>query len=231
MNVSPSVNPVIHESWKAMLSDAFQNDSFISLKSFLLAERSAGKVVFPPGPLIFNAFDNTPFEQVRVVLLGQDPYHGPGQAHGLCFSVPDGIPFPPSLRNIFKELRDDLQIPVPFSGNLTKWAKQGVLLLNASLTVRNGAAGSHHNKGWEQFTDRVIRLISEKHDGVIFLLWGRFAQAKAELIDTDRHHILRAAHPSPLSAHSGFFGCRHFSKVNEILRASGQSQIDWNLAT
>jgi uracil-DNA glycosylase len=232
MNSTPAtVSPVIDESWKLPLASAFQSESFASLKAFLVSEKRAGKVVFPPGPLIFNAFNSTPLDQVRVVLLGQDPYHAPGQAHGLCFSVPDHVPFPPSLRNIFKELHDDLRIPVPASGNLSKWAGQGVLLLNATLTVRMGEAGSHQNRGWEQFTDSVIRLISEKRNGVIFLLWGKFAQAKQSLIDTNRHHILKSAHPSPLSAYSGFLGCRHFSKVNEILRKTGQQPVDWNPAT
>lgn len=226
-----TVSPVIDESWKHPLEPAFQSEAFASLKAFLVAEKRAGKVVFPPGPLIFNAFNTTPLDQVRVVLLGQDPYHGPGQAHGLCFSVPDHIPFPPSLRNIFKELHDDLGIPVPASGNLTRWAKQGILLLNATLTVRAGEAGSHQNRGWEQFTDSVIRLISEKRTGVIFLLWGKYAQAKETLIDARRHHILKSAHPSPLSAYSGFMGCRHFSKVNEILRSAGSTPVDWNPAT
>jgi uracil-DNA glycosylase len=179
--------------------------------------------------LIFNAFHHTPFQTVKAVILGQDPYHGPGQAHGLCFSVPDGIGLPPSLVNILKELQQDLGIPAPSSGNLVKWAEQGVLLLNATLTVRAGQAGSHQNRGWETFTNRVIEKVSELHNGVVFLLWGRFAQAKEHLIDGTKHLVLRAAHPSPLSAHNGFFGCRHFSKTNEFLQEQGKTRIDWRL--
>jgi len=226
--MEPTINPVIHPSWREELSNEFSNPYFTALKSFLLEEKKKNSV-FPPGKLIFNAFDLTPFSDVKVVLLGQDPYHNVGQAHGLCFSVPDGIDFPPSLRNIFKEINDDLGIPIPKNGNLEKWAKQGVLLLNATLTVRAHEAGSHQKKGWEQFTDAVIRKVSQKHTGVVFLLWGNYAQAKTELIDTSKHFILKTVHPSPLSASRGFFGCKHFSKTNELLTQNGKTPIDWNL--
>ena len=222
------INPIIHPSWKDELSDEFNSLYFNDLKSFLVEEKKKN-LVFPPGKLIFNAFDLTPFDNVKVVLLGQDPYHNVGQAHGLCFSVPDGVEFPPSLRNIFQELHNDLNIPVPKSGNLEKWARQGVLLLNATLTVRAHEAGSHQKKGWEQFTDAVIRTISQKHTGVVFLLWGNYAQAKTALIDTSKHFILKAVHPSPLSASRGFFGCKHFSQTNELLTQNGKTPIDWDL--
>ena len=189
------------------------------------AEKQMGRV-FPPGNQIFAAFNYTPFNELKVVIIGQDPYHGFGQANGLCFSVADGVRKPPSLVNIFKEIQDDLSIPVPDSGNLEKWAKQGVLLLNATLTVREGQAGSHQNKGWEQFTDTVIKTISDKKEGVIFLLWGNYAKAKEALIDASRHYILSAPHPSPL-ARGGFFGCRHFSKTNELLQKMGKTPVDW----
>jgi uracil-DNA glycosylase len=223
----PILDPKIESSWKIRLQKEFAAAYFLELKAFLLTEKAQKKTVYPPGPLIFNAFNQTPFEKVKVVLLGQDPYHGPGQAHGLCFSVNDAIPKPPSLKNIFKELQENLDIPVPSSGNLEKWARQGVLLLNATLTVRSGEAGSHQNRGWEQFTDAVIRLLSEEKEGLIFLLWGRYA--KESLIDGRKHFILKAAHPSPFSAYQGFFGCGHFSKVNEILRKNGDDPIDWKL--
>ncbi|MDE6694407.1 MAG: uracil-DNA glycosylase, partial [Bacteroidales bacterium] len=183
----------------------------------------------PPGNLIFNAFNSTPFDKVKVVLIGQDPYHEPGQAEGLCFSVPDGCPFPPSLVNILKELESDLGFPFPASGHLGKWAEQGVFMLNAPLTVRAHQAGSHQRRGWETFTDAVIRTLSEKKTGLVFLLWGSYAQAKSALIDTSKHHILKAVHPSPLSAYRGFFGCRAFSRTNEILLSQGLSPIDWQL--
>ena len=211
------VNPQIEESWKIMLKDEFGQQYFKELKQFLLLEKSNGRV-YPPGGLIFNAFRLTPFDRVRVVLLGQDPYHGDGQAHGLCFSVPRGITPPPSLINIFKEIERDLGIPVPGHGNLERWALQGVLLLNATLTVRANQPGSHQRKGWESFTNSVIAKLSEKRVGLVFLLWGKYAQEKEALIDTNRHYVLKAAHPSPYSAYNGFFGCRHFSKTNEILR-------------
>jgi uracil-DNA glycosylase len=222
------VNPIIHPSWKEELSEEFNSPYFNELKSFLVEEKKKN-IVFPPGKLIFNAFDLTPFDNVKVVLLGQDPYHNIGQAHGLCFSVPDGVEFPPSLRNIFQELHSDLNIPIPKSGNLEKWAKQGVLLLNATLTVRAHEAGSHQKRGWEQFTDAVIRIISQKHTGVVFLLWGNYAQAKTELIDTSKHFMLKTVHPSPLSASRGFFGCKHFSKTNELLSKNDKTPIDWDL--
>jgi uracil-DNA glycosylase len=222
------VNPHIEESWKTILQDEFEKQYFKELKEFLVDEKSKYPV-YPPGGLIFNAFRLTPFDMVRVVLLGQDPYHGQGQAHGLCFSVPSGVAKPPSLVNIFKEIERDLGIPVPLHGNLERWARQGVLLLNATLTVRANQPGSHQHKGWESFTNAVIGKLSEKRVGLIFLLWGKFAQEKEALIDTNRHYILKAAHPSPYSAYNGFFGCRHFSKTNEILRKHGLEEIDWRL--
>ena len=227
--VSKPLDPQIEQGWKQQLHDEFASEYFLSLRAFLIQEKAMGKVVYPPGPRIFSAFDYTPFDQVRVVILGQDPYHGPGQANGLCFSVSDGIPKPPSLQNIFKELQSDLGLPVPENGNLEKWAKQGVLLLNATLTVRAGEAGSHQNRGWEHFTDAVIRRLSFQREGLIFVLWGRYAQAKEKLIDTTKHHVLKSAHPSPLSAYNGFFGCRHFSKINEILKMQGKPPINWQL--
>ena len=223
-----AIDPKIEEGWKSVLMDQFQAPYFRTLKDFLVEEKTKF-TVYPPGPLIFNAFQRTPFSRVKVVILGQDPYHGPGQAHGLCFSVPQGVPQPPSLVNILRELHGDLGIPIPEHGNLESWADQGVLLINATLTVRAGQAGSHQNRGWETFTNRVIEVISEKKTGVVFLLWGRFAQAKESLIDGNRHLILKAAHPSPLSAHNGFFGCRHFSKTNEYLENRGKTGIDWSL--
>jgi uracil-DNA glycosylase len=222
------VNPQIEPSWKEVLSDEFSSSYFSSLKEFLVEEKKKYPI-YPPGNLIFNAFNQTPFERVQVVILGQDPYHGPRQAHGLCFSVPVNVALPPSLVNIFKELHNDLGIPVSSQGNLEKWARQGVLLLNATLTVRANQAGSHQGKGWEKFTDTVIRTISERRVGIVFLLWGRYAQAKETLIDQNKHYILKAAHPSPLSAYNGFIGCRHFSKTNELLTRHGLAPIDWKL--
>ena len=222
------IDPRIHESWKERLIEEFNQPYFEALKNFLVEEKNS-RVIYPPGDKIFAAFDRTPFEKVKVVILGQDPYHGKGQAHGLCFSVPPGIASPPSLVNIFKELHNDLGIPVPSNGSLESWADQGILLLNATLTVRANQAGSHQNKGWENFTDAVIRKISDSTEGIVFILWGRYARAKENLIDGGRHHILKAAHPSPFSAHSGFFGCRHFSITNEILKERGVEPIDWNL--
>lgn len=220
--------PEIHESWYEILKDEFDKPYMQELREFLVQEKEKYHV-YPPGHLIFNAFNNTPFDDVKVVLLGQDPYHGPGQAHGLCFSVPDGVPQPPSLLNICKELSSDLGIPRPKNGNLTGWAKQGVLLLNATLTVRAGEAGSHQKRGWEIFTDAAIKTISDRLTGVIFLLWGSYAQKKGAVIDPVRHHILTSVHPSPLSASRGFFGCRHFSKANQLLAAQGKTPIDWSL--
>ena len=221
-----TINPQIEESWKAVLSDEFNKDYFVKLKQFLLEEKKQ-YCIYPKGAAIFNAFNFTPFGKIKVVILGQDPYHGNGQANGLSFSVPDGVRKPPSLKNIFKELDEDLQIPIAETGNLSSWAKQGVLLLNATLTVRAKQAGSHQKKGWEEFTDAVIQKISTKKEGVIFLLWGRFAQNKAKLIDKQKHNILTSPHPSPFSAYSGFFGCKHFSKTNAILKEKGLSKIDW----
>ncbi|HLO58597.1 MAG TPA: uracil-DNA glycosylase [Bacteroidales bacterium] len=220
------VNPQIEPSWKEVLNDEFGKSYFAGLKEFLLEEREK-YTVFPPGGLIFNAFRLTSFDNVKVVIIGQDPYHGAGQAHGLCFSVPPGIPAPPSLVNIFKEIEKDLGIPVPNHGCLENWAKQGVLLLNATLTVRANQPGSHQRRGWENFTNSVIQRLSEKRVGLVFLLWGKFAQEKEALIDTNKHYILKAAHPSPYSAYNGFFGCRHFSKTNEILRKHGIDEINW----
>jgi uracil-DNA glycosylase len=222
------IDPRIHESWKERLIDEFNRPYFTALKNFLVEEKRS-YAVYPPGDKIFAAFNRTPFENVKVVILGQDPYHGKGQAHGLCFSVPPGIASPPSLINIFKELHNDLGIAMPAHGNLEAWADQGVLLLNATLTVRANQAGSHQNRGWENFTDAVIRKLSQEKEGLVFILWGRYAQAKEYLIDAGRHHILKAAHPSPFSVHSGFFGCRHFSKTNEILQQQGKESVDWSL--
>lgn len=224
-----TIDPKLHPSWKEALAEEFQQDYFRELKQFLLEERQAKRIFYPPGALIFNALDTTPFEDVKVVLLGQDPYHGPGQAHGLSFSVPSGVAIPPSLLNMFKELEADLGIPIPDHGNLEKWANQGVLLLNATLTVRAHQAGSHQNKGWERFTDAIVRALDEKRTGLIFVLWGRYAKEKGKLVDRARHHVLTAAHPSPLSAHHGFFGCRHFSAINRLLAADGHSPIDWDI--
>lgn len=220
--------PKIEPEWLEVLRPEFEKPYFAGLKSFLLEEKKLYRI-YPPGNRIFAAFDYTPFSKVKVVILGQDPYHGDGQAHGLCFSVPDGIALPPSLVNIYKELNTDLGIPIPKSGNLEKWAKQGVLLLNATLTVRANQAGSHQRQGWEIFTDEVIRQLSSRHTGLVFILWGSYAQAKETLIDTSRHFILKAVHPSPLSVYRGFFGCQHFSKTNELLNSAGKEPIDWNL--
>lgn len=219
----------IEESWKEILKDEFTKDYFLQIATFIKTEKAAGKIIYPPGALMFNAFEKTPFNKVKVVLLGQDPYHNPGQAHGLSFSVPGGVTKPPSLINIFKELQSDLGISPPVNGNLEKWAEQGVMLLNASLTVRKNEPGSHSKIGWIEFTDAVIRKISEEKKGVVFLLWGRFAQDKQILIDETKHHVLKAAHPSPFSADKGFFGCRHFSKANEFLMQGGLGPIDWKL--
>lgn len=220
------INPTIEESWKRELADQFASPYFEELKRFLVAEKQQFPV-YPPGPLIFNAFNLTPFDKVKVVIIGQDPYHEPGQAHGLCFSVQPGMKFPPSLVNIFQELQSDIGMPVPPTGNLEGWAQQGVLLLNATLTVRAHQAGSHQRRGWEIFTDAAISRLSEKRNGIVFLLWGAYAQAKSQLIDSSRHFILTAPHPSPLSAYRGFFGCRHFSQANQLLQQSGQEPIHW----
>src|SRR5689334_19964351 len=218
----------LEKSWHHKLSEEIDKPYLKILKEFLEKEKEDKHLIFPPEPLIFNAFLQTPFDAVKVVLLGQDPYHGPGQAHGLSFSVPDGVKPPPSLMNMFKELHDDCGIPIPKKGNLEKWARQGVLLLNATLTVQANVAGSHQGKGWEKFTDAVIKTISDKKKGVVFLLWGNFAKKKAELIDQSKHFVLTAAHPSPLAG-GAFFGCRHFSKTNELLKQQGLEPIDWRL--
>ena len=216
--------------WAEALSAEKEKPYFSALMDKVNAERKAGKPIYPPAGQEFNALTLTPLNQVKVVILGQDPYHGIGQAHGLSFSVPNGVKQPPSLKNIFKEIAADLNLPLPATGNLSPWAKQGVLLLNATLSVRVKQAGSHQKKGWEEFTDSVIQNISQKKEGVIFLLWGRFAQDKAELIDKNKHHILTAPHPSPFSAYTGFFGCKHFSKTNALLAKQGLTEINWKIA-
>lgn len=218
----------IEQTWKNALASEFEKPYFASLVRFLHAERQAGRRVFPPGSQIFRAFELTPVQQVKVVILGQDPYHGPGQAHGLSFSVPEGVQAPPSLKNIFKEIETDLGIRMSGYPNLENWARQGVLLLNAVLTVRCAEAASHSKIGWQEFTDAVIRYISDNCEGVVFMLWGNFARTKSELIDHSRHCVLEAAHPSPL-ARGAFFGCRHFSKANEYLTSTGRTPIDWKL--
>ncbi len=223
-----TINPVIENSWKQVLSEEFRSEYFFKLKEFIIHEKKKYKI-YPPGSEIFSAFNYTLFDEVKVVILGQDPYHGKGQANGLCFSVKDGITKPPSLKNIFKELQNDLGYPIPVSGNMEKWAQQGVLLLNATLTVRAGQAGSHQNRGWENFTDAVIKILSEKKENLIFILWGAFAQAKEKLIDTSRHYIIKSAHPSPFSADRGFFGSHPFSRTNEFLKKAGVKEIDWSL--
>jgi len=219
----------IEPGWKEVLKQEFTKPYFLQVVTFLRTEKMAGKIIYPPGGYIFNAFNTTPFEQVKVVLLGQDPYHGPGQAHGLSFSVQNGVPPPPSLVNIYKELQADIGVPIPSHGNLTHWAQQGVLLLNASLTVRANEPMSHSKIGWAEFTDSVIKKISQQKEHVVFLLWGKFAQEKQVLIDETKHLLLKAAHPSPFSANNGFFGCRHFSKTNEYLVKNGIDPIDWKL--
>ena len=216
----------IDPSWKEHLQTEFDKPYFKVLTDFVRDEYAHGPV-YPPGRLIFNAFDLCPFDKVKVVIIGQDPYHEPGQAHGLCFSVQDGVQFPPSLRNIFKEISDDLGKPVPESGDLTRWARQGVLLLNATLTVRAGQAGSHQGRGWEEFTDAVIRELNSNRTGLVFILWGGYAKKKGAMIDRSRHLVLSSAHPSPLSAYNGFFGNHHFSLANKWLFEHGESQIDW----
>ena len=218
----------IEQSWKDALAPEFEKPYFASLVRFLHAEKAAGKVIYPPGSLIFRAFDLTPVDQVKVVILGQDPYHNPGEAMGLSFSVPDGVRTPPSLRNIFQEIEADLGIRMSGRPNLEAWARQGVLLLNSILTVEGGRAASHRNIGWQEFTDAVIRYLSDHGNGIVFLLWGNFAKAKSALIDPSKHHVLMAAHPSPLAG-GAFFGCRHFSQTNQILMAEGKTPINWQL--
>lgn len=216
----------IATSWKTLLSDEFEKHYFHQLASFIKNEYKS-QTIYPAGIEIFKAFDRCDFSEVKVVIIGQDPYHGSGQANGLCFSVCDGTPFPPSLLNIFKEIRNDLGKPIPASGDLERWARQGVLLLNATLTVRASSPGSHQNKGWETFTDAVIKKISDEKEGIVFLLWGAYAQKKGEVIDRNKHLVLVAAHPSPFSADRGFFGCKHFSKANNYLKSKGKGEIDW----
>jgi uracil-DNA glycosylase len=224
-----SVNPQLEAGWLSVMQEEFKKEYFIHIKLFLQKEKAAGKIIYPPGHQIFNAFNSTPFDRVKCVIVGQDPYHGKGQANGLCFSVNRGIPIPPSLINIFKELQEDLGYPIPAHGDLTCWAREGVLLLNASLTVEANRPNSHAAIGWEKFTDAVIRTISSARRHVVFLLWGKFAQSKAALIDPSCHGILTAAHPSPYSAAYGFFGCRHFSRANAYLRAHGIEEINWEV--
>ena len=216
----------IEPSWKTRLQNEFEKEYFINLTNFVKKEYNS-HTIYPPGRLIFNAFDRCPFENVKVVILGQDPYHGPGQAHGLCFSVKEGVAFPPSLINIFKEIHDDPGTILPDSGNLERWADQGVLLLNATLTVRAGQAGSHQNKGWELFTDEVVRLVVNEKNHVVFILWGSYAQKKGETIDRTKHLVLESPHPSPLSASRGFFGNKHFSKANAYLVEHGMEPVEW----
>jgi len=219
----------LEPSWKARIGDYLQRPEMQALSTFLRAEKHAGKRIYPPGPEIFAAFEHTPFDAVRVAILGQDPYHGPGQAHGLCFSVRPGVRVPPSLENIFKEIQRDLGIARPDHGCLTPWADRGVLLLNSVLTVEDGRAGSHQGKGWEGFTDAAIDALNREREGLVFLLWGSYAQRKGQLIDTSRHCVLNSVHPSPLSAHRGFIGCGHFSAANRYLEARGQMPVDWSL--
>lgn len=219
----------LEDSWKKVLIDEFDQDYMVRLREFLRQEKQQGKVIFPRGDEYFKAFDTTPFEKVKVVILGQDPYHGPHQAHGLCFSVQKGVAFPPSLLNIFKELQADLGVPIPTHGCLTHWAEQGVLLLNSVLTVEQGRAAAHQGKGWEQFTDRVISKLAEQREGVVFMLWGSYAIKKGQFIDRKRHLVLTAPHPSPLSAHRGFLGCKHFSQANTFLQSRGEKPIDWTV--
>ncbi|MGY1519111.1 uracil-DNA glycosylase [Luteimonas sp. A482] len=219
----------LEPSWKVRVGDWFAREDMQSLSAFLRQRKAAGVRIYPPGPRIFAAFEATPFDAVKVVVLGQDPYHGHGQAHGLCFAVPPGVPVPPSLRNMYKELERDLGIAPPDHGWLMPWARQGVLLLNAVLTVEEGRAGSHQGKGWEGFTDHVVDVLNREREGLVFMLWGSYAQAKGKVIDTQRHRVLRTTHPSPLSAHRGFLGCGHFSAANQYLTRRGVTPIDWAL--
>ncbi len=223
------VSVKLHPSWLDVIGDEFDKAYMRELKQFLLEQKNAGKKIYPAGSHIFNALNTTPFAEVKVVILGQDPYHGPGQAHGLCFSVLPGVKFPPSLQNIFKELQSELDIPFPSHGCLQSWAEQGVLLLNATLTVEQGNAGSHQGKGWETFTDAVVHQLAERRSGIVFLLWGSYAQKKGAFIDAKRHCVLKSPHPSPLSAHRGFLGNGHFIKANEYLRQAGNQPVDWAL--
>lgn len=222
-------NVQLHQSWLEHIGAEFEQPYMLALKQFLQQEKQARKIIYPPGNQIFNALNTTHFDKVKVVILGQDPYHGPGQAHGLCFSVQDGVPPPPSLINIFKEIHDDLGLPIPNHGNLQAWAQQGVLLLNATLTVEQARAGSHQGRGWEQFTDAVISALNSQRENLVFLLWGSYAQKKGQIIDTRKHCVLKSPHPSPLSAHRGFLGNRHFSRANMYLRSKSISEINWAL--
>lgn len=227
MSEAATRNIQLDESWKAALAGEFEQEYMHRLREFLLAEKQSGQTIYPPGPEIFAALDATPFDQTRVVILGQDPYHGPNQAQGLCFSVKPGVAIPPSLQNIYKEMASDLNVPVPGHGDLRSWAEQGVLLLNAVLTVRAGQANSHQGKGWESFTDKVIEILNEQRENLVFILWGSYAQKKGSAIDRNRHCVIRSPHPSPLSAYRGFFGSRPFSRCNHYLRETGQSEIHW----
>lgn len=223
-------NVKLEPTWLEVLGEEFDQPYMAQLKDFLVSQKSAGKTIYPTGSNWFSAFNSTPFDQVKVVILGQDPYHGPNQAHGLCFSVLPGVAIPPSLRNMYQELHSDLGITPPNHGCLTQWAEQGVLLLNATLTVEQGNAGAHQGQGWEQFTDRAVQVLNEQREGLVFLLWGSYAQKKGALIDATKHRVLKAPHPSPLSAHRGFFGCKHFSMTNQYLNEQGLAPIDWQLS-
>lgn len=223
------VSPKIEGSWRAILSEEFYKPYMAELKEFLVAEKKSGKTIYPKGEEYFAALDRTPFDQVKVVIIGQDPYHGPGQAHGLCFSVKPGVAVPPSLVNIFKELKTDLGVNPPGHGYLLDWTKQGVLLLNAVLTVQAGMAASHQGRGWEQFTDAIVHALNEKRDGLVFVLWGAYAQKKGAFINRQKHFVIEGPHPSPLSAHRGFFGSKPFSKINSFLQSKGKAPIDWSL--
>ncbi len=227
MGEADSIN--LHPSWLRVLGDEFKKPYMLGLRAFLTDEKARGKIIYPAGSRWFAAFDATPFEAVKIVIIGQDPYHGPGQAHGLCFSVPEGVAIPPSLQNIYKEMESDLGIAAPRHGCLTHWAEQGVLLLNATLTVEHTKAGSHQNHGWETFTDYAIHALNERRDNIVFILWGSYAQRKGNFIDSLRHLVLKAPHPSPLSAYRGFLGSKPFSKANDYLRAHGNNPIDWRL--
>ena len=219
----------LHDSWLSRLDDQFDQEYMQKLREFLLTRKQHNAVIYPPGPLIFNALNSTAFEKVRVVILGQDPYHGPGQAHGLCFSVLPGVKTPPSLANIYREIHADLGIETPHHGCLQTWAEQGVLLLNSVLTVERGQAGSHQGKGWERFTDAIVQVLNDEANGLVFMLWGSYAMKKGAVIDRKKHLVLKAPHPSPLSAHRGFLGCRHFSMANEYLQQQHSQPVDWSL--
>lgn len=221
------MKPQLHQSWLTQLEDEFKKPYMQQLKQFLIEQKEQKKIIYPKGSLIFNALNSTHFNQIKVVILGQDPYHGQGQAHGLCFSVPEHIAPPPSLLNIYREIADDLNTHNHNNGNLTHWAKQGVLLLNSVLTVEQGKATSHQGQGWEQFTDAIVQAINKKLENIVFMLWGAYAQRKGELLDKNKHLILKAPHPSPLSAHRGFFGCRHFSRCNQYLQQQQKEPINW----